>query len=560
MIEKDIYSSRPWEKFYTTKKDYFKDLQNSTLPEILNNIAHEIPNRPALNFQGFRLTYKELNQLITRMASGLKSIGLNPGDRVAVHLPNTIQCVISYYAILRAGGVVVMNNPLYTDRELTHQFNDSKAEIAITLDLFANRIINLRPRTGIRHIIYASLGEYLKLPKKILFKVAGKKKGLASDVNDGKNLYKFKEFIEKGSPDFFPPEISLDEEAIYQYTSGTTGVSKGAVLTQRNISINAQQVASWFPDFKYGDEKMIGALPFFHVFGMTASMNFAIVNGWELILVPKPEPAALLETIRKFNPTIAPLVPAMFIGMLNHKDIEKTDMSSIKGCFSGSAPLPIEIINRFEDKTGAIIVEGFGLTEASPVTHLNPFGKNTRKPGSIGVPFPDTECRITDIANPDIILPPGKPGHLCVKGPQVMKKYKGLREQTAAALKDGWLYTGDVATMDEDGYFYIVDRLKDMIISSGYNVYPREIEEVLYQNPKIEEACAVGIPHEKRGEQIKAFVILKEGETSSEAEIINYCTKNLAKYKLPTSIEFRDELPKNNVGKILKKELRKEFI
>ena len=307
---------------------------------------------------------------------------------------------------------------------------------------------------------------------------------------------------------------------------------------------------------KRGDEIVLGALPFFHVFGLSTAMNLAVYMGWTDVLIPRPQPEPLLEAIRKFRPTFAPLVPTMYIGMLNHPDLKKTDMTCIKGAFSGSAPLPVEVIREFESTTGAIIVEGFGLTETTPVTHVNPFGGGVRKVGSIGVPISDTDCRIVDLENGTNDMPVGEPGELIIQGPQVMKGYRNMPDETANTIKNGWCYTGDIAVMDEDGYFYIVDRKKDMIISGGFNVYPRDIDEVFYEHPKVQEACAIGIPDPKRGENVKVFVVLKAGETATQEEMIKFCETKLAAYKRPTEIEFRDELPKSNVGKILRKELR----
>jgi long-chain acyl-CoA synthetase len=302
---------------------------------------------------------------------------------------------------------------------------------------------------------------------------------------------------------------------------------------------------------------MLGALPFFHVFGLSVAMNFAIYMGWSDILVPKPQPEQLLETIGKFRPTFTPLVPTMYIGLLNHPGIDKVDMTCIKGCFSGSAPLPVEVIRDFEQKTGAIIVEGFGMTESSPVTHINPF-YGQRKVGSIGLPIPDTVARIVDLDDGRTDVPAGESGELVVQGPQVMEGYWNKPDATAETLADGWLHTGDIATMDADGYFYIVDRKKDMILSGGYNVYPRDIEEVFFEHPKVQEAAAIGVPHETRGEQVKVYIVLKQGQSASEEEMLDYCKDKLAKYKWPTLIEFRSELPKTNVGKVLKKDLRAE--
>jgi long-chain acyl-CoA synthetase len=467
--------------------------------------------------------------------------------------------VAAYFGILKLGAVAVMNNPLYSDRELEHQFNDSGAKLLITLDLLANRMVALRAKTGIKEIIYTTLGDYLPFPKNLLFPLVAKKRKLAADVAPAENLHRWKPLLAAAAAP--PPEVTLafDDLAMYQYTGGTTGTSKGVMLTHGNLSKQVQQLKAWFPGFDAGGETMLGALPFFHVFGLSTAMNLAIYMGWGNILVPKPQPQQLLEAIRKYRPTFAPLVPTMYIGILNHPDVAKTDLTSIKGCFSGSAPLPVEVINEFEKKTGAIIVEGYGLTETTPVTHVNPF-RGQRKVGSIGVPIPDTACRIVDINDEVTDLPVGETGELLIKGPQVMKGYWNRPDETKEALTDGWLHTGDIAKMDADGYFYIVDRKKDMIISSGFNVYPRDIEEVFFEHPKIQEATAIGIPHPTRGEQVKVFVVLKPGETASAEELLAFCQNKLARYKWPTMIEFRDDLPKTNVGKILKKELRAEAL
>ena len=558
MTKEIKYEDKPWLASYEEGVPEKIEYEAICLPEILERTASMFPDKMALLFQGYQITYRQLNDMVNRFAACLHSFGVNKGDSVAVLLPNVIPCVAACYAILKIGGITVMNNPLYSDRELEHQFNDSDSKLLVTLDLLGNRMIDLRPKTKIKQIIYTSIGDYLPFPKNLLFPLVAKKKSLAADVKSAENVYKWKDVLAKSSPTPPDVELSFDDVAMYQYTGGTTGVSKGTILTHGNLSKNVQQAGAWFPTFKKGEEAMLGALPFFHVFGLTCAMNFAISMGWGHILVPKPQPEALLETIKKFKPTFAPLVPAMYIGMLNHPDIDKVDMTSIKGCFSASAPLPLEVISDFENKTGAVIVEGYGLTETSPVTHVNPFADGKRKVGSIGVPISDTECRIVDLEDGNTDVPVGETGELLIKGPQVMKGYWNNPEETAKTLTDGWLYTGDIAKMDEGGYFYIVDRKKDMIISSGCNVYPRDIEEVLYENPKVQEACAIGIPHPTRGEAIKVFVALKKGETGTQEELIEYCTDKLAKYKLPTEIEFRDELPKTNVGKILKKDLRNE--
>lgn len=549
----------PWLPHYEPGVPATLDYDETCLPAFLEQTAARYPERMALVFQGYEVTFRQLNEMVNRFAAGLHAFGIGRGDSVAILLPNTIPCVAAYFGILKLGAVAVMNNPLYSDRELEHQFNDSGAKLLITLDLLANRMAALRAKTGIKEIIYTTLGDYLPFPKNLLFPLVAKKRKLAADVAPAENLHRWKPLLAAAAAP--PPEVTLtfDDLAMYQYTGGTTGTSKGVMLTHGNLSKQVQQLKAWFPGFDAGGETMLGALPFFHVFGLSTAMNLAIYMGWGNILVPKPQPQQLLEAIRKYRPTFAPLVPTMYIGILNHPDVAKTDLTSIKGCFSGSAPLPVEVINEFEKKTGAIIVEGYGLTETTPVTHINPF-RGKRKVGSIGVPIPDTACRIVDINDEVTDLPVGETGELLIKGPQVMKGYWNRPDETKEALTDGWLHTGDIAKMDADGYFYIVDRKKDMIISSGFNVYPRDIEEVFFEHPKIQEATAIGIPHPTRGEQVKVFVVLKPGETASAEELLAFCQNKLARYKWPTMIEFRDELPKTNVGKILKKALRAEAL
>ena len=557
MTETLRYADKPWLKKYEADVPATVNFETECLPAFLDRSAAEFPDQMALLFQGYKVTYRQLQDMVNRMANALQAMGIGQGDSVSILLPNVIPCVVAYYAILKIGAQVVMNNPLYSDRELEHQFNDSNSKLLITLDLLVKRMVDLRPRTSIKTIIYTSIGDYLPFPKNLLFPLVGKKKGLAADVAPASNLLKWKAVMAQHPPTPSAVSLSFDDIAMLQYTGGTTGVSKGVMLTHGNLSKQVQSIRAWFPKFNKGEEIMLGALPFFHVFGLSVAMNFAVYMGWGDILVPKPQPEALLETIGKFRPTFAPLVPTMYIGMLSHPSINQTDLTCIKGCFSGSAPLPLEVIRDFEGKTGAVIVEGFGMTESSPVTHINPFG-GERKVGSIGVPISDTEARIVDLNEGTQEMPIGETGELVVRGPQVMQGYWQRPDATAETLIDGWLHTGDIAKMDEDGYFYIVDRKKDMIICGGYNVYPRDIEEVLFEHPQIAEATAIGVPHPSRGEQVKVFVVLKMGEKATAEDIIEYCKDKLATYKLPTEIEFMDELPKTNVGKVLKKDLRAE--
>lgn len=557
MSETDPYAAKPWLTHYAPGIPEAVDYEKITLPEFLARSTQRFPNKMALNFQGYACSFSQLSEMVDRFATALANFGVKQGDSVALLLPNVIPCVAAYYATLKIGAIAVMNNPLYSDRELDHQFNDSGAKVLVTLDLLANRMIDLRPQTKVKQIVYTSIGDYLPFPKNLLFPLVGKKKGLAATVKAADEVYKWKPLLARTQPNPPQVEIAFEDTAMYQYTGGTTGVSKGVMLTHGNMSKQVQHVGAWFPDFG-SDEVMLGALPFFHVFGLSTSMNLAIYLGWGNVLVPKPQPPQLLEAISKFKPTFAPLVPTMYIGMLQHPDIETVDLTSIKGCFSGSAPLPVEVIEEFERRTGAAIVEGYGLTESSPVTHVNPFAEGKRKVGSIGVPIPDTLCRVVSLEDGETDLPVGESGELLLKGPQIMAGYWQKPEATAETLTDGWLHTGDIARMDEDGYFYIVDRKKDMIITSGYNVYPRDVEEVFFQHPKVMEATAIGIPHPKRGESVKVFVVLKPGENATTEEMLAYCEDKLAKYKWPAEIEFRDELPKSNVGKILKKDLRQE--
>lgn len=551
------YRERPWLKHYERGVPEKIDYEPVTLVDILERSVNHYTDNTALIFQGYKVTYREFEEMVNRFATCLHNFGVRKGDAVAILLPNLIPTVVAYYAVLRLGAITVMNNPLYSDYELEHQFNDSGAKVLITLDLLGDRMIDLRPKTKINQIVYTTIGDYLPFPKNLLFSLVGKLKKLKKDVKAAPHVYRWKECLSEYPPE--PPEVKIgfDDVAMYQYTGGTTGISKGVCLTHGNLSKQTQQVASWFVGFQKGKDILLSALPYFHIFGLTTSMNFSIFMGWSQVLIPRPQPKELLEAIRNFRPTFAPLVPTMIIGMLDHADIKKTDMSCLNGVFSGAMALPVEIIRRFKELTGAVIVEGFGLTEGSPITHGNPIN-GIQKPGSVGMPFPDTECRIVDAEVGVVDMPVGQPGELIVQGPQVMAGYKDNPEETANALRGGWLYTGDIATMDEDGYFYIVDRKKDIIVSGGYKVYPREIDEVYYEHPKVKEVCAIGMPNPRKGECVKLFVVLKEGETATFDELIQFGRKKLAVYKLPVEIEFRTELPKSTVGKILRKELHAE--
>ena len=370
------------------------------------------------------------------------------------------------------------------------------------------------------------------------------------------DVFEFTDLMKKYGPITNPPKLEWESTAVLLYTGGTTGVSKGVELTHANLSCNVQQSAAWFPDFEPGGEIVVGCLPFFHSFGMTSAMNIGVFHGYADVLIPKPEPKPILEAIDKYKATYLPAVPTLYNGMINFPELKNYSLKSLKGCFSGGAPLPMETLRSFEKLTGAQICEGYGLTETSPVTHINPYGATT-KPGTIGIPVSNTDAKLVDVDDYNKeITTPGEPGELCLKGPQIMKGYINRPDETAITLRDGWLLTGDIAIVDEEGYFTIVDRKKDMIISGGFNIYPRDVDEVLFAHPKILEGCAIGVPDEYSGERIKAYVVLKEGETATAIEIIDYCKENLVKYKVPKYVEFVKELPKSAVGKILRKELR----
>lgn len=556
MSDASAYEKKIWTESYAKGVPLNLKYQDILIPQYLERSANKFPDNPALIFQGYTMTYTHLNDTVCRFATALKELGIKKGDRVAILLPNIIPCVVAYYATLRIGGIVVLNNPLYADRELERQFTDSDAKLLITQDVLVDRMVKLHEKTNITAIVYASIGTYLSFFKRLFFPLAAPKQGLAKNIPPAPGLHNFQDLIAESPPDTGMTDVTMDDVAMYHYTGGTTGASKGVMLTHKNISCQVQQLEAWFPEFVEGQETMLGALPFFHVFGMSTSMNYAIKMGWRNVLVPKPQSKQLLEAISKFNVSFAPMVPTMYIGILAHPEMEKTDLSSLRASFSGSAPLPLEIINDFQEKTGSIIVEGFGLTECTPITHINPF-QGKRVVGSIGLPLPGTICKIVDLKDHTRQVSIGESGELLIKGPQVMKCYLNQPGATAKAItKDGFLRSGDIAQMDEHGYFYIVDRIKDVIVSSGYNVYPSDIDEVLYEHPKILEACVVGIPHPKRGEVVKAFVVLKEEETMTEKEVIDYCATKLAKYKLPVAVAFKSQLPKSKVGKILKKELK----
>lgn len=528
-----------WLKNYPQGVSYDMEYPGVTMPQLLEQAAAAFPARTAIAFAHLEIPYQMLLGMVYKVATGLSNLGLKKGDRVALMAPNCPQYVVGYFAIQKIGAIVVQVNPMYVERELEHILNDSGAEVIIAFDQFYPRIKNVRDITPLKHVIVFSLGQ-------------------PGPVGEGEDVIKAEEMLM--STPAQPPQVEIDVDndlAVLQYTGGTTGVSKGAMLTHRNVVGNAQQITAWFPGARYGEESVLSILPFFHSYGMTTCMNYGIANASILVVLPRFDVDSMMAAIAKHQPTLFPGVPTMYIALNNYPDVGKYNVKSIKYCLSGSAPLPVEVLEQFEALTGSKLVEGFGLSETSPVSHCNPL-VGLRKVGSVGVPFPTTDSKIVDLETGEKEMPVGEVGELIIKGVQVMKGYWNMPEETAKTLKDGWVYTGDIAKMDEDGYFYIVDRKKDMIISGGFNVYPRDIEEVLFENPKVQEAVVAGIADRYRGESVKAFVVLKQGESSTEEEIITYCRSRLAAYKVPKFVEFRSELPKTIVGKVLRRQLREE--
>ncbi|MGC8720874.1 MAG: long-chain-fatty-acid--CoA ligase, partial [Thermodesulforhabdaceae bacterium] len=448
------------------------------LPVILGKNIEKWAHLPATYFYGKTLTYRELWDKIMRFAEALARLGVEKETKVGIMLPNCPQFFIAYYATLWLGAVVVNTNPMYVERELEHQWNDGDVEVAVVLDHLYPKVAAVLDKTPVKKVIVTSLKEALPFPLSLLYPLKAKKQKLFMKVPYSDKILSFKDLIKSNPPTDRPCPATLDDLAVLQYTGGTTGVAKGAMLTHKNILANVIQMNAWFPDARVGAERTVGLLPLFHVMGMTVCMNYVLYTGGCACLIPKFEINDLLRTLNKFKPTLFPGVPTLYVAILNHPDIKRFDLSSVRFCVTGSAPMPVEVMKKFEELTGSIIIEGYGLSEASPITHVNPI-HGLRKPGSVGIPVPDTYAKIVDIETGERELPPGEPGELVIKGPQVMKGYWKKPEETKQTLRNGWLHTGDIAIMDSDGYTFIVDRKKDMIIAGGYNIYPREIDEVL---------------------------------------------------------------------------------
>jgi long-chain acyl-CoA synthetase len=544
---------RIWHKSYAPGVKKTLDYEKLTISQALTRSAGNFPNNTALNYMGKKITYRELNELVNRFAKALLDLGVKPGDKIAVCLPNIPQVIISNLAIFRIGAVAVQNNPLYTERELAYQLNDSDSKMMITLTLLIPRIQKIKPKTQIDKIIGCHINTYLPFPKKQLFPLV--KKDMYRKVVPTEEVKVFGDLIANFSPDPVDDASQWDGLAALLYTGGTTGVSKGVMLSHANLSCDAQQFSAWFPDLKPGEERLMGNFPVFHIAGFAAIQNFITWQSWENIMVPRPEPKINIELIKKHKPTFLPGVPTIFVGLLAEPEFRNLDFSAMKGFFSGAAPLAADTIKDLKDTTGATMCEVYGSTETTAMVSITPWGGQI-KPGTVGVPVADTNIKIVAIDDPDKELELGEPGEIAIKGPQIMMGYYKNPEETAAALKDGWFFTGDIGKFDEDGYLTIVDRKKDMIIAGGYNIYPLELDDVLMSHPKVLEACTIGIPHDYRGETVKAFVVTKAGEELTEQDVVSYCKENLAAYKVPKIIEFIDELPKSAVGKILRRKLK----
>ena len=524
-----------------------------TMAEVLHRSAERYADRTAFYFMGRRITYRELEKLVNRFTRALEELGVRPGDKVAMLLPNLPQLIIANLAAYHLGAVTVMNNPLYQERELAYQLNDSDSRWLICLDLLLPRALKLRVETKIEAIVACHINDCLPFPKKQLYPLVKKK--MYRKVAPEPGVFLFMDLMARQPDGPVASHARWEDLAALLYTGGTTGVSKGAMLTHAHISTVIQQFSAWFPDLRDAPETLMGVYPIFHSAGYSVSQNLTILNGWTSIVVPRPEPGFIVEMLKACRPSFLPGVPTIFVGLLGREDFRSMDLSFIKGFFAGAAPLAPDTVKQLMDLTGKGIYDVYGLTENVAFAVATPW-KGKAKAGTVGVPLPNTDLKIVDLETGEKEVAPGESGEICIKGPQVMTGYYKKPEETAKVLRDGWLYTGDIGFLDEDGHLTIVDRKKDLIVAGGYNVYPKEIDEVLFDHPKILEACAIGIPDPYRGETVKAFIVVKPGETLTEEEITRHCRERLAAYKVPKAIAFLDSLPKSAVGKILRRELR----
>ncbi|MBI3651789.1 MAG: long-chain fatty acid--CoA ligase [Acidobacteria bacterium] len=539
-----VYASKPWLENYDYWVPATINYAQSSLYQILALAASLQGDKVATAFLGAELTYDQIKRQADKLAAALSHIGIAKGDRVGLMLPNCPQYVISVFAILRLGAIVVNINPIYTLREVDLVANDSGMKALIAFDMVAPIGLGVKSNSQIETVIITSLLDYSANPSAANPAPAG--------------ALSFVEFL-NGAGDAKPPSVDINAKediAILQYTGGTTGVPKGAMITHFNAFANVLQIHMWGREFhKLGEGRILMVIPLYHIYALTCGMLLGTWQAAMMILIPKYDVNMVLEAIQKYAPTYFPAVPTLFISLLNHPEAAKYGLDKVKRFNSGSAPLPVEVIEQFEHLSGAMVYEGYGLTEASPTTHSTPTLAK-RKIGSIGLPITGTDCKIVDLETGDKEVPLGEDGELCIRGPQVMKGYWNKPEETALTLRDGWLYTGDIARMDADGFFYIVQRKKDMIIVSGFNVYPGEVEDVLFTHPAVMEAAVIGVADEYRGESVKAFVVLKADVQATVEELLQHCRERLAKFKIPASIEIIESLPKTNVGKVLRRVLR----
>jgi long-chain acyl-CoA synthetase len=543
----------PWLKSYPSGVDWSADFPAMPLWDLFDQAVERYADHPCLDFLGRVWSYQQIGRLVDRAAAGLRALGVGPGTKVGLFLPNCPYFVICFFAVLKAGGTVVSYNPLYAEREIAHQIEDSETDLMVTLDLvlLLPKLEPMLARTRLKAIIVGKMADILPFPKKLLFPLI-KARELASVPEDGRHVW-FGDLIANGGGGSAAAPDPYREIATLQYTGGTTGVPKGAALTHRNLQVNALQMVAWYPGVERGAERIVALLPLFHVFGMTCTMNFALCVGAQIILLPRFDLVQLLTVIDRKRPTILPGVPTLYRAINHHRDIGRYDLSSLRLCVSGGAPLPLEVKQRFEQLSGCTLVEGYGLTEC-PVVSCNPIG-SPGKQGSIGLPLPGTSIEVVSLADRRTVLGPGQSGELCVRGPQVMAGYRNRPDETAAVLEHGRLHTGDIGYMDEDGACFVVDRLKELIICSGFNVYPRVVEEAIYAHPDVVEVAVCGMPDGYRGETVKAFVVVRDRARLDEAALLAFLEDRLSPIEMPKLIEFRDQLPKSAVGKILKREL-----
>ena len=525
--------------------------------QMLDRSVERFARRPCLDFFGRKYSYAETGRLVDRAAAGLQALGLAKGDRVGMFLPNCPYMVIMTFAVLKAGGIVVNFNPLYAEHEVEHQIKDSGTRFMVTLDLapIYPKVDKMLGRTGLDAIIVCSMAGSLPLPLRLAYPLA-RRRDIARWRRDDRHIA-FRDLVGHGARPRPVPCEPATEVALLQYTGGTTGIPKGAMLSHANITVNCQQCLRWDTRRAEGGERVLAVLPFFHVFGLTAVEMLSIMGGDEIVLIPRFELQPLLKLIQRKRPTLFPGVPTLYAAINNCKDIGRYDLSSIRACISGGAPLPAEVKRDFERLTGCSLVEGYGLSETSPVVCTNPLYSET-KPGSVGLPMPCTTIEILSLDDPDTLMPQGERGEVAIRGPQVMLGYWNRPDETALVLKDGRLRTGDVGYIDEDGFVFLVDRIKDLIIAGGFNVYPRQVEEAIYEHPDVAECCVVGVPDAYRGQTVKAFVALREGKALDEAGLLAFLDGRLSRIEMPRLIEFRASLPKTQIGKLSKKTLLDE--